>query len=62
MAIDRLEIEDSIIPRLRSLISSVRDTRYEKVLRSDDWGLTYEQASVLSRALIKDLKGTPANV
>jgi len=57
--LDRFNLGDDILPRLHLLVSMVRSSRWEAVLRSTPWDLTYEQASNLSNALVSDLKGTP---
>lgn len=57
--LDRFSLGDDILPRLHTLVSTVRSSRWEAVLRGTPWNLTYEQASNLSNALLFDLKGTP---
>jgi hypothetical protein len=60
-ALDRFNLGDDLLPKLRVLISTVRSSRWESVFRSQKWDLTYEQASFLSRALLADLQGMPLN-
>ena len=57
--LDRFNLGDDILPRLYTLIGSARSSRWEAILRSSPWNLTFEQASNLSNALLADLKGTP---
>jgi hypothetical protein len=54
--LDRFKLDDKLIPRLRVLTRKVRNTQWESVLRTPQWGLSYEQASSLSRAMLADLK------
>ncbi|KIJ58420.1 hypothetical protein HYDPIDRAFT_34206 [Hydnomerulius pinastri MD-312] len=54
---DRFKMGDEILPRLRTLIATVCSSRWEAVLRSQQWDLTYEQASNLARALAADVQG-----
>ncbi|KAG2339223.1 hypothetical protein BDR05DRAFT_1003493 [Suillus weaverae] len=58
-ALDWFKMEDEILPKLHLLVSTVHSSRWESVFRSQKWDLTYEQASVLSRALLADLRGVP---
>lgn len=53
--LDRFQLDDALISRLRKLTQSVRSSRWEQVLRSRDWALSYEQAVNISRALQNDL-------
>lgn len=53
--IDRFQLGDGIIPRLRKLACDTRSGRWEAVLRGPEWGLTYEQAVNLSQAMMLDL-------
>jgi len=55
--LDHLELADSFIPRLRVLACTVQSSRWEQVLRSSEWGLSQEQARLISRALISDIRG-----
>lgn len=59
--LDRFKIGDEAILKLRDLIVTVRSSRWEVVLRSPKWDLTYEQAFNLTKALHADLSGTPSN-
>ncbi|KAG2744798.1 hypothetical protein P692DRAFT_20743077 [Suillus brevipes Sb2] len=60
VALDQLKMGDENLPRLRSLVGSVRSSRWEAVLRSPAWDLTYDKASILSDALLADLQGMKA--
>jgi len=60
-ALDRFKLKDEILPELRKLVRTVRSSRWELEFRSQAWDLTYEQAFVLSRALLADLQGVPLN-
>lgn len=57
----RFNLDDSIIRQLRVLVTTVRDSRWESVLREPGWGLSYEQAVSLSKALSADIQGVPIN-
>lgn len=52
--IDRFRFNDSIVTRLRGMIQETRSSRWEEVLRVE-WGLTFEQAVTIARALRLDL-------
>lgn len=54
--LDRFELGDEILPKLHTLTTTVRNTRWEENLRSLKWGLNYEQASKLNWALHADLQ------
>jgi hypothetical protein len=61
--LDCFKLDDAIIPHLRVLTQKVRNTQWESALRMPQWGLSYEQASSLSRAMHADLKHrTPKTV
>jgi hypothetical protein len=60
-AIDRFKLGDEVLPKLRALAGTVRSSRWEAVFRSPQWDLTYEQAFVLSKALLADLQGMPTS-
>lgn len=55
-ALDRFHMKDSVVPRLRGMTQNNRSSRWEEVLRNE-WGLTFEQAVTISRALQLDLSG-----
>ncbi|KAG1900179.1 uncharacterized protein F5891DRAFT_1188877 [Suillus fuscotomentosus] len=59
--LDRFKLGDEILPKLRVLASTVRSSRWESVFRSPKWDLSYEQASLLSKALLADLQDVPLN-
>ena len=56
--LNRFKMSDGVLPQLRTLISTVHSSRWEAVLRSPQWNLTYEQAVNLSRALNADTQGS----
>ncbi|KIK18696.1 hypothetical protein PISMIDRAFT_108977 [Pisolithus microcarpus 441] len=58
--LDHFGLEDDLLPRLHILVGTVHSSCWEAILRAVPWNLTYEQASNLSRALLADIKGTPA--
>jgi hypothetical protein len=58
--LDRFGLDDQILPELHLLVSSVHSSRWEAVLQSPKWKLTYEQASNLSRVLYSDLHSNKA--
>lgn len=58
--IDRFKMDDTVLLRLHQLVGSVRSSRWEAVLRSSKWNLTYEEASNLTNALLADIQGTTA--
>ncbi len=51
---ERLKLRDSIIPRLRDLAHSTRSSKWEQTLRGPQWNFSYEQAVVISRAMMED--------
>lgn len=55
--IDRFKMGDQTILKLHELITTVRSSRWEAILRSPKWDFTYEQASNLTTALHADLGG-----
>jgi hypothetical protein len=55
-ALDRLKLGNENLPKLRTLVAAVCSSRWEAVFRSPTWDLTYEQASILSNALLMDLQ------
>ncbi|KAG1884168.1 hypothetical protein F4604DRAFT_1920019 [Suillus subluteus] len=56
--IDRFKMDDTVLLRLHQLIRSVCSSRWEAVLHSPEWNLTYEEVSKLTHALIADIQGT----
>ena len=52
--LDRFGLPDSLIPRLRNMARTVRSNRWAEVLQSPEWGLGYEEALRLSKALSAD--------
>ncbi|KIK35331.1 hypothetical protein CY34DRAFT_96298 [Suillus luteus UH-Slu-Lm8-n1] len=58
--IDWFKMDDTVLLRLHQLVGSVRSSRWEAVLRSSKWNLTYEEASNLTNALLADIQGTTA--
>lgn len=58
--LDRFDLDDKLVPRLRVLTQTVRSSRWETVLRSRRFGLTYEQAAKLTDAMLKDIERTAA--
>jgi hypothetical protein len=54
-ALDRFHLEDSLIPQLRVLVTTVRSSKWEAELRQSVWGLTFEQAFTLANALKADI-------
>ena len=55
--IDRFALDDNLLPRLRVLTQQVRSSRWETVLRTPHWGLSYEQSANLARAMQADICG-----
>jgi hypothetical protein len=53
--LDRFELGDMLLPKLHSLVRTVRSSRWEATLRSSPWNLTYEKASNLTQALVEIL-------
>ncbi|KAK2460042.1 hypothetical protein APHAL10511_007965 [Amanita phalloides] len=62
-ALEHLKLLDTIIPRLHDLSHTVHSSKWEKMLRGPEWGFSFEQAAMISRAMILDLDvkqhGTP---
>ncbi len=56
-AMDRLNLQDDIIPRLRALICKTRSSRWEEVLCEPHWGLNRKAARLLAKAMHADLTG-----
>jgi hypothetical protein len=55
-ALDQFGLDDSLVPRLRILTRTIRDTQWERTLRTTEWGLSYEQAVNLVKAMKRDIK------
>lgn len=55
--IDRFGLDDNLVPRLRVLTRHVRSSRWETVLRTPHWGLSYEQSANLAGAMRADICG-----
>ena len=60
--LDRFNLGDDLLPRLCNLIGTVWSSRWEAVLRSSPWSLSYEEAENLSATLCADLKGTEFSI
>ncbi|KAG2029233.1 hypothetical protein BDR03DRAFT_1018706 [Suillus americanus] len=60
-ALNQLKLGDKNLLKLRTLVAAVHSSRWEAVFRSPSWDLTYEQASILSYALLMDLQSFFAN-
>ena len=60
--LDRFKMGDEVIFKLRHLMSTVRSSRWEAVLRSPKWDLTFEQAVNIAKALNADLQGQKLDV
>jgi hypothetical protein len=56
---DRFGFPDKLLPRLRVLTTTICSSKWEAVLRSRQWGLTYEQVANLSKAMVADIKNEP---
>ncbi|KAG1770858.1 hypothetical protein EV702DRAFT_1202186 [Suillus placidus] len=54
--LDRFKMGDEVILKLRELMSTVRSSHWEAVLRSQKWEFTFEQAANLAKALNADLQ------
>jgi hypothetical protein len=55
--LDKFKLEDGILPRLHTLITHLRSSRWEKELRSPEWNIPPEQAALLAQALLLDVHG-----
>lgn len=60
--LDRFDLNDNFILRLRNLARTVRSSRWEATLRTSDWGLSFEQAVSLSKALLLDTQASRSYV
>ena len=60
--IDKLALPDSFILDLRNMTCTIRSSSWIKTLQSAEWGLNYEQALMLSRALLADIKADSLKV
>ncbi|KAG1855813.1 hypothetical protein C8R48DRAFT_675149 [Suillus tomentosus] len=54
--LDHFKMGDDVIPKLRELMSTVRSSRWEVILRSQKWDFTFEQAANLVKTLNTDLR------
>jgi hypothetical protein len=55
-ALDRLGLDDALIPQLHELVTTVRSSMWEAKLRTMGYGaLDFEQASTLANALKADI-------
>lgn len=54
--LDRFEFDDTFILKLRDMMKTVRSSRWEAVLRTPQWGLSFEQAVSLAKALRRDIQ------
>ncbi|KAG2108475.1 uncharacterized protein F5147DRAFT_773675 [Suillus discolor] len=59
VALDWLGLKDEILLELQILIGTTHSSRWEVVFRLPKWNLTYEQAAILSKALLTDLQVQP---
>ncbi|KAG2741523.1 hypothetical protein P692DRAFT_20750803 [Suillus brevipes Sb2] len=59
--LDQFKLGDKLLTKLCVLVGTVRSSRWESVFRSQQWDLTYKQASVLVMSLLADLQGVPFN-
>ena len=55
--IDRFGLNDNLVPRLRVLTCKILSSRWETVLRTPNWGLSYEQSTNLAKAMQADICG-----
>jgi hypothetical protein len=55
--IDRFGLNDNLVPRLRVLTCKICISCWETVLRTPDWGLSYEQSANLAKAMQADICG-----
>ena len=60
--IDNLRLPHSFIPDLQNMTCTIRSSSWIKTLQSAEWGLDYEQALTLSRALLADIKADSLKV
>jgi hypothetical protein len=56
-AMDRLKLQDDIIPHLRALMCETRSSRWEEVLSKPQWGLDHKAAKILAQAMHADITG-----
>lgn len=52
LALERLQLPDTIISRLRDIALSVRSSRW---LQGPQWGVSFEQVVTMSRAIIREV-------
>ena len=55
--IDRFGLNDNLVPCLWVLTCKIRSSCWETVLRTPDWGLSYEQSANLAKAMQADICG-----
>ncbi|KAI6016429.1 hypothetical protein PISMIDRAFT_117540 [Pisolithus microcarpus 441] len=56
--IDHFGLEDQILLQLHSLLGTVCSSHWEAILKSPEWGLHADQASILADTLLKDIQGS----
>lgn len=54
-ALDQLKLDDSVIPELRSIMSTVRSTRWTQAIMARPWGIGSPGATKLAHAMLCDL-------
>lgn len=60
--LEHFELSDALVPRLRNLAQTVRSGRWEAALHSAEWGLSSEQAAILSDALLSDTQANDLSI
>lgn len=60
--LEHFALDDTFVPRLRTLAQTVRSGRWEAALCSAEWGLRCDQAASLSNALLLDIQANYSSV
>ena len=62
MALDLLNLSDSLLPRLSRLTRTIRSSRWHLILQSPDFGLSDKDAALLAASLLQDVRGIDSDV
>lgn len=57
---DTFQLDDTLLPQLHTLVTTVRSSKWSAALRRSPWFLTEEQSSALASAMIADTRRDPS--